>query len=159
MMRALFRSMQHLAGSPLRLVKFGLILCTAFGHAQAQTANGTLHGIVRDAGGAPLPGAIVTLSGTALETSTDREGEFYFGSVPEGNYTAHISYLGLPASDQTVAVGSGQNASLATTLGGGDVVKMGKFTVEGTRGGQAKALNLQRSSENLKELIAADAIG
>lgn len=124
----------------------------------AQPASGSLAGKIIDTGGAPLPGAVVTLKGIALETATDREGDFYFGSVPPGSYTASISYLGLPTKEQDVVVAAGARALVNVTLGG-DVVRLQAFTVEGTRGGQAKALNLQRASENLKELIASDAIG
>ena len=152
---------------PASLRRFGAhsffvfaVLTAALGLAQpeARAQAGSLAGKVLDIAGGPLPGAVVTLAGTALETSSDREGDFYFGSVPAGNYRVQISYLGLPPKEVAVVVVAGQRAALSATLGG-DVVKLQAFTVEGTRGGQAKALNLQRASENLKELIASDAIG
>ena len=130
----------------------------SFRPPRAQAVGGSLGGRVLDAVGAPLPGAVVTITGTALETATDREGDFYFGSVPAGNQTVHVSYLSLPAKDFSVTVAAGQRATVTATLVS-DIVQLQAFTVEGTRGGQAKALNLQRASENLKELIASDAIG
>ena len=151
-------SLQRVAGSVRRLAAFGLMLFLPALAALAQGANGSLTGKVFDAKGAPLPGAVVTLNGTSLTTSTDREGEFYFGSVPAGSYTTNVSYLGLPTKEQPVTVTAGTSTSLNTTLGA-DVVQLQAFTVEGTRDGQAKALNIQRSSENLKEIIASDAIG
>ncbi len=146
------------AGHGRRLFAGLLIVGLSLAVAHAQVANGSLAGKVLDGKSVPLAGALITLNGTSLEASTDREGDFYFGSVPPGNYTVHISYLGLPPKDQGVTVSAGQRATLNLTLGS-DVVRMQAFTVEGSRSGQAKALNLQRASENLKELIAADAIG
>src|SRR4051812_26669400 len=82
------------------VIAFLFVCAGAFLHAQG--ASGSLAGKVLDGAGAPLPGAIVTLAGTSLETATDREGEFYFGNVPAGNYAAHVSYLGLPPQEQAV---------------------------------------------------------
>lgn len=145
-------------GAGRRLIaSLSLLILTALG-AAAQSTAGSVSGKVIDTGGAPLPGAVVTLAGTGLETATDREGDFYFGSVPVGTHRATISYLGLPSKEETVVVEGGRSATMNATLGG-SVVRLQAFTVEGTRGGQAKALNLQRAAENLKELIASDAIG
>ena len=150
---------RHGAAGKLRLAVLSVLLgALSLAGLRAQNAGGSLAGKVLDSAGAALPGAVITLTGTNLEAATDREGEFYFGNVPEGNYTVHISYLGLPPKDQPIVVSAGQRAMLNTTLGA-DVVQLQAFTVEGTRGGQAKALNLQRASENLREMIAADAIG
>ncbi|MSU48192.1 MAG: TonB-dependent receptor, partial [Opitutus sp.] len=146
------------SGRFFRFAAFAVVLLLPAFTARAQNGGGAIAGKILDATGGPLPGAVITLSGTALEAASDREGEFYFGNVPAGRYTANVSYLGLPPTEIAVTVVAGQRSAANATLGGG-VVKMQAFTVEGSRGGQAKALNLQRTSENLKELIAADAIG
>lgn len=142
---------------PYRLVVCLLGFFLAVGLGRAQGAAGSLSGKITGPKGAPLAGATITLA-PGLEAATDREGDFYFGSVPPGAYTAQIVYLGLPSKDRPVTIGPGQPASLTATLGD-DVIQLQAFTVEGTRGGQAKALNIQRSSENLKEIVASDAIG
>lgn len=140
-----------------------LVLCVAslalaLPAARAQTATGSLAGKVVGTSGEPLAGAVVSIVGTGLETSSDREGDFYFGLVPAGSHRVTISYLGLPPKEEPVQISGGVVSTLSTRMGA-DVVRMQAFTVEGTRGGQAKALNLQRAAENLKELIASDAIG
>lgn len=140
-----------------RLAACCLGLVLSVGLMRAQGAAGSLSGKITGPKGAPLAGATITLA-PGLEAATDREGDFYFGSVPPGSYTAQIVYLGLPSKDRPVTIGPGQPASLTATLGD-NVVQLQAFTVEGTRGGQAKALNIQRSSENLKEIVASDAIG
>jgi carboxypeptidase-like protein len=41
-----------------------------------------------------LPGAKLTIPGSAIETSTDRQGTFRLTGVPAGQHTILISYLG-----------------------------------------------------------------
>src|SRR4029077_10132828 len=107
---------------------------------------------------APLSGALVSLVGTAREVATERDGTYYLGTVAAGNQTVHVSYLGLPSKDFPIAVVAGQRTVLDGKMGE-EVLKLSTFQVEGTRAGQSRALNQQRSSENLKEVVAADAIG
>ncbi len=125
----------------------------------AQPATGSLGGKVTDGTtGRPLAGALVSIAGTSLETSTDAEGDFYFGTLPAGAQTVHVSYLGLDPKDVPAQITAGGRSQIDAKLGG-DVVTMETFNVAGSRSGQAKALNLQRASENLTEIVAADAIG
>jgi TonB-dependent receptor len=146
------------AGFIPRLAAVVLAISLPWINALAQNPGGALVGKIVNASGSPLSGAIVSVNGTALEVATDRAGEYYLVGVPEGNYTVHINYLGLPPKDQPVSITGGQRMTLNAVLGD-DVVQLQAVTVEGTRAGQARALNEQRASENLKELIAADAIG
>src|SRR5262245_24786521 len=56
---------------------------------------GTIEGRVVDrTSGDPLPGAKVTVSGTNISTSTDREGNYTLARVPVGAQTLLITYLG-----------------------------------------------------------------
>ncbi|MEY3774582.1 MAG: Colicin receptor precursor [Verrucomicrobiota bacterium] len=129
---------------------------------QAQTASGILAGRVRDGSGNPLASARVAVVNTNLQAVTERDGDYYLGTVPAGNYTVRVSYLGLPARDELVVVTAGERTTLNVRLGVADsdeVVQLEAMSIEGQRAGQARALNLQRASENLKEIVAADAIG
>lgn len=153
------QSSRVLRGVPLtRWFAAVAVCCSLLLSSRAQNPTSALAGKVTDRAGAPLAGALVTIVGTSLEASTDREGDYYFGNVPPGAHTVQISYLGLPTKEERVSIGTAERQTVNVTLGG-DVVQLQAFTVEGTRGGQAKALNLQRASESLKEMIAADAIG
>jgi len=134
-------------------------LSLALTGAWAQTGSGSLSGKVTEmANGTPLAGAIVNLDGTSLETTTDRAGEFYFADVTAGVHTARVSYLGYPSKEFSVTIEAGQRASLSAGLGE-EVVNLATFTVEGQRVGQARALNQERASDNLKNIVAADAVG
>jgi len=61
----------------------------------AQTASGVVSGRVLDGvTKAALPGAEVTVEGTQLKTSTDRDGDFRIAGVPAGTRTLIVTYLG-----------------------------------------------------------------
>lgn len=84
--------------------------------AQAQRLTGTIRGTVSDETGAPLPGAIVTLSGEALVggsqvATSEINGHYRFPALPPGEYK--ISYA-LPGF-QTV-VHSGVRVVLGGTM-------------------------------------------
>lgn len=147
------------AGLLRRLLSGFVWLALGAAMAFAQAGTGSFTGKVIDAGkGAPLAGAIVTITGTSLETSTTRDGDFYFGTVPAGTHTVHVSYLGVPSKDFPVTVVAGERATLDAKMGE-EVIKLGTFVVEGQRAGQARALNQQRASDNLRSIVSADALG
>jgi hypothetical protein len=64
----------------------------------AQTTSASLSGSAKDAQGAVLPGATVTLisntKGTELTTVTDATGNFHFAYVPPDTYTLKVSLDG-----------------------------------------------------------------
>jgi len=135
--------------------------------AQAQP-TATLSGRVIDASTqAVLRGASVTLTptgagstnATALRTSTDANGEFTLNAAP-GDYSLAFDYLGLPPKSQTVTLAAPPAAPVRLALSLGDAaIALAAFTVEGTRTGQARALNQQRSSPNLTNIISSDFSG
>jgi TonB-dependent receptor len=133
--------------------------------ASAQATNATISGRVTDAATqAVLPGATITLSPTAagsagaatLRTSTDANGEFTLNAAA-GDYSLALDYLGLPPKSQAVTL-TATPVRLAFSLGDA-AVALAAFTVEGTRTGQARALNQQRASQNLANIISADFSG
>jgi hypothetical protein len=103
-----------------------------------------------------LPGAIVTVEGTGLSTTTERGGTYTL-SVPEGSHTLVVSYPGLDPVRVPVTVGSaGVVRDVELTSG---VYKMDTFTVAGVREGSALAIQAQRLSENPKWVAATDTFG
>ncbi len=119
---------------------------------------GEVTGRVTGPTSAPLSGAIVTLQEVGRHAATDRDGKFAMMNVAPGTYTASISYLGLPTKQVTVTVTAGSAANLAVRLGE-EIVQLEAFKVEGQRAGQARALNEQRASGNLRNVVSADQLG
>lgn len=141
-----------------RLFACLLVLSLALTSAWAQTGVGSINVKVTDQQGVPLSGAVVTLKETGRQASTERDGTAHLMAVPVGQYTVVISYLGMPSMEQGIAITSGGTTELSAKLGE-QLLVLEAFKVEGTRAGQARALNEQRSSANLKEIVASDAIG
>jgi TonB-dependent receptor len=119
---------------------------------------GDVRGRLLEAGsGLSLDGATVSVVGTDISTQTQRGGFYQLQGLPEGEATLRFRYLGLGQVDRTVEVGPG-----TTTLDvrmEGQVFELDAFEVSGTIIGQARALNLQRSSATLSNVVSADAIG
>jgi hypothetical protein len=100
------------------LVLAALLLSAPFAWAQT---TGRIMGSLKDAQGAVLPGATVTLSGPALQGAqtqvTDQDGSFRFLSVPPGRYSVKIELAGFKTVEQTdVQVGIDRTVDLVLTL-------------------------------------------
>ena len=96
----------------------------AAGYATPATVYGTrplqygeIGGVVRDQGGAPLPGASVTLTGPggAREETAKAGGAFVFTGVAPGRYEIHCSLTGFRTTRHTVTF-AGPPRPVALTL-------------------------------------------
>ncbi|HVS50992.1 MAG TPA: TonB-dependent receptor [Opitutaceae bacterium] len=152
--------------SAVRRGRFGLRGVLAFASAllaflapaRAQTA-GSLTGTVLDAAtGKFLEGATVSVEGTNIETTTEREGRFVLRDVPAGAHNVVVSYPGLETNTSSVTFGA-STAPLNVRLGSGDVIKLSGVTVAGTKEGMAQAIALQRVAPNMKVVAASDQYG
>ena len=85
-----------------------LLLLLAAG-AGAQTTTATLEGTVTDASGAVIPGAEVTVTGTALagerRATTDARGVYRLTALPAGTYTYHAWRPGGETLSGSVTIG------------------------------------------------------
>ena len=88
--------------------------------AAAQITTGTVFGTVKDAQGAVIPGAAVTLisetRGTQLsDVFTNENGDFTFVNVPGDRYTLQVTMQGFKTSKRAgVAVSPGDRLSLGS---------------------------------------------
>jgi len=72
--------------------------------AKPRTNNtGTLRGVVRDAGGAPIARALVSLKGIAM-ARTDSQGKYVFMNVPLGTHQVTVQRNGLESKSGQVQV-------------------------------------------------------
>ena len=127
--------------------------------ASAQTAaEGTLAGRVLEASTkSVLPGAEITVAGQTVRTATDRNGEFTL-RLPAGTHTVTASYFGQTPKSASATVTAGQLAALTILVDTG-VVTLEGLTVEASREGQARAVNQQRTAQNLTSIISSDLSG
>jgi outer membrane receptor protein involved in Fe transport len=87
-----------------------------------QTSSGTIHGVVKDSSGAPVPDVTVVISRLSdnqpnTTARTDTEGRFVVGPVPAGTYRVSAAREGFTAAsaDVTVSAGSQQEIELIFT--------------------------------------------
>src|SRR5215475_10667086 len=73
--------------------------------ANAQTATATLKGVVNDAGGGAVPGAVVTLTNIATDLkktfTTDEGGHFTFTFIEPGLYALEAQAVGFKINHQS----------------------------------------------------------
>lgn len=127
--------------------------------AQTRPA-GVVSGRVVDASrGEALPGALVRVEGTALSTPTDRQGAFRLTSVPTGDQTLVVTYLGRLEGRQVVTVTA--TTPVVEIKLEPDYTYSETVTVSGEsiQEGQARALNQQRTALSITNVVAADQIG
>ncbi len=100
-----------------------LIFLTCF-PLQAQYENGSLVGTIHDASGAPLSGAVVTITNTATanttKTTTNDSGDYEVPSLRVGVYTISASASGFAdavAKNITISVGGRQRIDLTLQVG------------------------------------------
>ena len=151
--------MLNLAFALLRTVRlpvvFGLGLLMV---GQAASAV-TLTGRIRDKdSNSYLLGATVTLRESDRTAASGSGGDFALTNVPPGTYTLVVNYLGYREFSQQVVVRDGAVVPLDVALAS-DAVQLGKFVVEGTREGQARALQQKRAAPNVMDVVSSDALG
>ena len=87
----------------------------------AQSVGGSIHGTVRDAGGAVLAGTQVVVrsvgTGSVHERATDPGGRYLVPLLPPGEYEVHFSLTGFgPVARRGVRLTVGQDAVVDATL-------------------------------------------
>ena len=130
-----------------------IILISSFVYGQ-----GTLRGVISDSLiNKPLVGANVFLLGTALGSATDLEGQYVIPTIPAGNYTLKISYIGYKPKQISLTIANNRSTQLDVTLVP-DVVEGEEVVVTGQASGQMSAINQQRSSNTIINVISEEKI-
>lgn len=126
--------------------------------AQAQS-TGAIAGRVTDAATKlPLGGVHVTVADSPVDTYTARDGGYVLTGIPAGPHVLSFSYVGYPDITAAVTVTDGGTADGSAHFGS-EVVAMDKFVIEGALVGTARAINQQRASDTLRNIVASDEIG
>jgi TonB-dependent receptor len=107
-----------------------------------------------------LEGAPVVVLETGQQAISGRGGDFRFSQLAPGEYTLEARYVGFPVARQTVRVPyDGGVATVVIGIGDPDIVELDEFVVSAGMLGQAKALSIQRYSDNLRNVLSADGFG
>ena len=136
-------------------------------HAQSTAA--IVEGRVKNsANGNYLNNARVVVEGSTVETFTNSDGEFRLTNVPAGALRLKVSYAGMDSKSAAVTVTAGTTAHQDFDLAfvgsqppsEKDFVKLDRFVVESTAlSAAAAAVNEQKTSPNIKNVVVLDEIG
>ncbi|WP_298918110.1 TonB-dependent receptor [uncultured Algimonas sp.] len=124
------------------------------GIAHAQILSGQVTDVT---GQAPFEGAVVTLDETGRSATTDRFGRYRLSNLQPGTYDVTVTYLGTLPQTQTITIPA-SGASLDFLIGD-NVRYEDNVIVVGTRAAQANALNQQRASNSIINVIDSDGLG
>ena len=119
--------------------------------AAAQHSTGSISGRAVDRQGAILPGAQVKLQPGDISAATDGQGQFNLIGLAPGEYTLTISYVGFAIFTKQVQVTAGQASRVEANM-----VVSGKneeITVVADAQGEAAAINEQRTSDNILDVM------
>ncbi len=132
--------------------------------AVAVADAGQVSGVVTDADGRSyLVGAEVRIDGYSQVAVTDREGRFTLQRAPVGRHTLSIAYVGRVTHRMEVDIAADAvtpvTAALAIDTGASSVADVVVTASRPMAESEAAALQIQRSSTSLVNVVAADAIG
>lgn len=132
--------------------------CLVAAASVSALADGSLSGqISSEAGGPQLEGAQIRIEELDRTTATDRNGRYRFPSLPAGQYTLTVDYLGAEPIARSITIGSADVVE-NVSLGGGDQ-EMELVMARGSASGINRALNRQRTANTITNVISSDAIG
>ena len=131
-------------------------LCT---DAQSRTGGIVTGRVIDGKTGDPLPGANVVIEQTRMGIATGVAGTFRIAGVPAGNHILVFSYLGYRSEHLDITVENGKTSSTGAVALEVISVELEPMIVEGARYGQARALNLQKTANNIKNVVSADQTG
>lgn len=121
-------------------------------------AAGQLEGYVRDADlGVALEGARVVIPDLNRAAATDRDGFYRLADLPAGTHQVAFQYIGAETRSSTVKVADGETELLSMVLTN-QVINLDPYVVTAVSA-QARALNLQRASTNLRNVVSSDSVG
>ncbi len=124
-----------------------LVVALAFQTVQAQSATGSLHGLVTDPSGAAVVGADVQLTaadGTSLSTKTGKDGTYQFKNLAPGKYSLKAQSKGFALYEVDgidIAAAQSQKADVALSI----LVKQENLNVT-DQGGAATTLDVTADS-------------
>ncbi|WP_347839009.1 TonB-dependent receptor [uncultured Draconibacterium sp.] len=146
----------------LSLLLFILLFVNLFnalaeGENENAANKGSIAGRIVDTDNLPLPGAAVVIEDIHKGAVTDVNGFYRIVTLDAGEYQVKVSYIGFKEAVKTVAVTAGKTSTLNFELEAG--IDIEEVVVNGALQGQSKALNQQKSSMNITNIISSDQVG
>lgn len=141
----------------LTLFLFQISLCV---NAEEKTANakfGTVRGRIVDTGKQTLPGASIYIEQLQTGVISDVNGFYVFPNLSAGSYTIKVSYVGYKSLEMSITIPEGKTLERNVVLNEG--VELQEVFVGGTFQGYQKAINSQKNSLGIVNVVSADQVG
>ncbi len=113
--------------------------------------------VIDDQMNSVLPGATIMQMGTNNGTTSDINGEFLL-RVPPGDVEIEVSYIGFKKYSEVVTVSDGEVKDVEFKMIS-DATQLQDVIITGVLQGQQRALNQQKTADNIKNVVSADQIG
>ena len=135
-----------------------LILCLfAWGPGFGQSSKaGSVSGTIKDSSGAVLPSAQILLQPGSTTVASNAQGDFRIPNVTPGTYTVTVSVVGFANSIATILVHAGENTLANVTMNMSSTNQ--QVVVTANLDGDLAAINEQRTSENILNVMTAETI-
>lgn len=117
-----------------------------------------LRGRISDEGRQALPGASVYIEELKSGAVSDLNGNYLFTGISAGKYHLNVSYIGYESVKLEITVESGQTIEKNIILKD-ESRQLEEVEVAGTFQGYQRAMNYQKSSQNLRNVVSADQVG
>jgi TonB-dependent receptor len=125
--------------------------------SRAQGAAGAIAGNVTDPSGAVLKGAQVSIPAQDITVVSDEQGLFVIKGLAPADYRLRIRYVGFAEFETTVTVAAGKTTNVAAELNVQSATQ--NLLVTAPRaGGEAEAINVERTADNIVQVLPAEVI-
>ena len=119
--------------------------------------QGTIRGRIIDASKQTLPGASIYIENLRTEVTSDVNGYYTFSNLNPGTYTIKISYVGYSPVEMKITIPAGKTLEKDVVLNEG--LELQEVVVGGAFQGQRRAINSQKNSLGITNVVSADQVG
>lgn len=135
----------------MKIYIFKLLALFLFINSSLFAQNASLSGLVASKDGNPITAATVEIKELKKVTITNEKGEYYFKSLPEGNYTLRVRYLGAEIIEKSITLIMGENVASNFTLSESDAL-LKEVTVTSYNSINDKSVSAGKSGIAAKDL-------
>ena len=119
--------------------------------------QGTVRGRIIDATKQTLPGASIYIEKLHAGVTSDVNGFYTFPNLEPGTYTVKVSYVGYSPVELKITIPEGRTLEKDVVMNEG--VELQEVVVGGAFQGQRRAVNSQKTSLGIKNVVSADQVG
>lgn len=146
----------------VKLVSFILLFLNMSSYTFAEekvnvVKQGTVRGRIIDASKQTLPGASIYIENLRTGVTSDVNGYYTFANLNPGTYTIKISYVGYSPVEMKITIPAGKTLEKDVVLNEG--LELQEVVVGSAFQGQRRAINSQKNSLGITNVLSADQVG